>query len=220
MLEPEGHPATTEASGRIRVLLVDDHAIMREGLAAVLEASEGFAVVGQAGDGRTALRLFDEVRPDVAIVDLRMRPMDGVDTTLAIRARHQGARVMLLTASDTDGDVARAMRAGATGYLLKDVDVPTLLAAIRAVHAGRRALAPGLGMRLAEHLATSPLTPRQQQALGLLAIGNSNAEIASALGVSEGTAKAHVKAILAKLHARDRTQALSIALRRGLVQLP
>jgi two-component system, NarL family, response regulator len=220
MLEPDEHPATARTPAPIRVLLVDDHAIMREGLAAVLEASEGFSVVGQAGDGRTAVRLFDELRPDVAIVDLRMHPIDGVDTTIAIRARDADAHVMLLTASDTDEDVSRAMRAGATGYLLKDVDIPTLLDAIRAVHAGRRVLAPGLGMRLAEHLATSPLTPRQQQALDLLATGNSNAEIASALGVCEGTAKTHVKAILAKLHARDRTQALSIALRRGLVRLP
>ncbi|MCC6316803.1 MAG: response regulator transcription factor [Gemmatimonadaceae bacterium] len=202
----------------IRVLLVDDHAIMREGLAAVLTARGGMIVVGQAGDGSSALQLFNEHSPDVSIVDLRMSPMDGVEITQAMRAVTANARVILLTTYDTDEEIFRGLRAGAASYLLKDVDSATLIETIRAVHAGRKAIPPEIAAKLADHMATDALTPRQADVLRCLAEGKSNLEIANALYISEGTVKAHVKAILQKLAARDRTQAITIAIKRGLVR--
>lgn len=202
----------------IRILLVDDHGIMREGLAAVLERNEGLQVVGQAGDGATALSLFRELSPDVSIVDLRMSPMDGVELTQAMRDEHPNARVVLLTTYDTDEEVFRGLKAGAASYLLKDVDSIALVDTIRAVHMGRKAISPEIAAKLAEHVASDALTARQLEVLRCLSLGKSNLEIASMLYISEGTVKAHVKAILHKLEARDRTQAVTIAIKRGLVR--
>ncbi len=200
-----------------RVLLVDDHAIMREGLAAVL-TSYGIDVVGEAGDGATALQLYESLTPDVCVVDLRMTPMDGAELTEQIRARNHEARVILLTTYDTDEEVFRGLRAGASSYLLKDVGSAELVSTIRAVHEGRKVIAPAIAAKLAEHVASNVLTPRQTEVLRCLSEGKSNLEVAQALNISEGTVKAHVKAILAKLDARDRTQALMIAFRRGLLR--
>lgn len=205
-------------SEAIRVLLVDDHTIMREGLAAVLGKSPDVQVVGEAGDGRTALALYESTRPDVAIVDLRMQPMDGVEITEAMRRMNPSARVILLTTYDTDEEIFRGLKAGAASYLLKDVDSARLVETIRAVHAGRKAIAPEIAAKLADHVAADALTPRQMDVLRSLADGKSNLEIAETLIISEGTVKAHVKAILQKLAARDRTQAITIALKRGLVR--
>lgn len=202
----------------IRVLLVDDHAIMREGLAAVLSSNPGLDVVGQAGDGKVALQLFSELSPDVSIVDLRMSPMDGVEITTAMREAIPNARVILLTTYDTDEEVFRGLRAGAASYLLKDVDSVKLIETIRAVHSGRKAISPEIAAKLADHMASDSLTPRQLDVLKCLSQGKSNLEIANTLFISEGTVKAHVKAILQKLEARDRTQAITIAIRRGLVR--
>lgn len=202
----------------IRLLLVDDHTIMREGLASVLTANGGFEVVGQAGDGETALRLFSELSPDVAIVDLRMTPMDGVDVTKAMRELNPQARIIVLTTYDTDEEVFRGLRAGAASYLLKDVDSAELMEAIRTVHAGRKSISPEIAAKLADHVASDQLTARQQEVLNCLAEGKSNLEIAHTLYISEGTVKAHVKAILQKLDARDRTQAVTIAIKRGMVR--
>lgn len=201
----------------IRVLLVDDHAIMREGLAAVL-TSYGITVVGEAGDGATALQMYDALAPDVCIFDLRMTPMDGVDLTTQIRERNHDARVILLTTYDTDEEVFRGLRAGAFSYLLKDVHSAELVSTIRAVHQGRKVIAPAIAAKLAEHVASDVLTARQTEVLRCLSEGKSNLEVADALHISEGTVKAHVKAILAKLDARDRTQALMIAFKRGLLR--
>lgn len=201
----------------IRVLLVDDHTVMREGLAAVL-AQHGLAVVGQAGDGETALALFHEQRPDVSVVDLRMSPMDGAEITQAMRDADANARVVLLTTYDTDEEVFRGLRAGAASYLLKDVDAATLVETIRVVNTGRKSIAPEIAAKLAEHVSSDALTPRQAEVLRCLSEGKSNLEIASTLFISEGTVKAHVKAILEKLDARDRTQAITIAIKRGLVR--
>jgi len=201
----------------IRVLLVDDHAIMREGLAAVL-TSYGIEVVGEAGDGATALRLFEELAPDVSVVDLRMTPMDGAEVTMQMRQRNHDARVILLTTYDTDEEVFRGLRAGASSYLLKDVGSEELVSTIRAVRAGRKVIAPAIAAKLAEHVASDVLTPRQTEVLRCLSEGKSNLEVAQTLFISEGTVKAHVKAILAKLDARDRTQALMIAFKRGLLR--
>ncbi len=201
----------------IRVLLVDDHAIMREGLAAVL-TSYGIDVVGEAGDGATALQMFEELAPDVCVVDLRMTPMDGAEVTMQMRQRNHEARVILLTTYDTDEEVFRGLRAGASSYLLKDVGSEELVSTIRAVRAGRKVIAPAIAAKLAEHVASDVLTPRQTEVLRCLSEGKSNLEVAQTLYISEGTVKAHVKAILAKLDARDRTQALMIAFKRGLLR--
>lgn len=202
----------------IRILLVDDHTILREGLASVLTAKGGFEVVGQAGDGATALQLFTEFSPDVSIVDLRMTPMDGVDVTRAMREINPQARIVVLTTYDTDEEVFRGLRAGAASYLLKDVDSSVLISTIRTVHTGRKAISPEIAAKLADHVASDQLTARQQEVLNCLAEGKSNLEIAHTLFISEGTVKAHVKAILQKLEARDRTQAITIAIRRGMVR--
>lgn len=202
----------------IRILLVDDHTILREGLAAVLNAVDGFEVVGQAGDGNAALDAFRNLAPDIAIVDLRMRPMDGVELTKAMREVNTNARVILLTTYDTDEEIFRGLRAGASSYLLKDVDSAKLADTIRSVHAGRKEIPPEIAAKLADHVASETLTPRQEEVLRGVAEGKSNLEIAKALFVSEGTVKAHVKAILQKLGARDRTQAITIAIKRGLVR--
>ena len=202
----------------IRILLVDDHTILREGLAAVLNAVDGFEVVAQAADGQTALEQFRELTPDVAIVDLRMAGMDGVTLTTAMREENANARVILLTTYDTDEEIFRGLRAGASSYLLKDVDSARLAETIRAVHAGRKEIPPEIAAKLADHVASETLTPRQEEVLRGVAEGKSNLEIAKSLYVSEGTVKAHVKAILQKLGARDRTQAITIAIRRGLVR--
>lgn len=208
----------TMGSENIRILLVDDHTILREGLAAVLNAVDGFEVIGQAGDGKAALTAYTELQPDVAILDLRMRPMDGVELTRAIREQSPNARVILLTTYDTDEEIFRGLRAGASSYLLKDVDSSKLADAIRSVHAGRKEIPPEIAAKLADHVASETLTPRQEEVLRGVAEGKSNLEIAKALFVSEGTVKAHVKAILQKLGARDRTQAITIAIKRGLVR--
>ena len=202
----------------IRILLVDDHTILREGLAAVLNAVDGFEVVGQAGDGKAALDFYRELQPDVAIVDLRMSPMDGVSLTQALRDQYPNAKVILLTTYDTDEEIFRGLRAGASSYLLKDVDSSRLADTIRSVNAGRKEIPPEIAAKLADHVASETLTPRQEEVLRGVAEGKSNLEIAKALFVSEGTVKAHVKAILQKLGARDRTQAITIAIKRGLVR--
>ena len=220
MLEPALTTPTvaTMETDDIKILLVDDHTILREGLAAVLNAVDGFEVVGQAADGRAALDAYRELTPDVAIVDLRMTPMDGVTLTQALRDVNPNARVILVTTYDTDEEIFRGLRAGASSYLLKDVDSSRLADTIRSVHAGRKEIPPEIAAKLADHVASETLTPRQEEVLRGVAEGKSNLEIAKALFVSEGTVKAHVKAILQKLGARDRTQAITIAIKRGLVR--
>ncbi|MGQ0767042.1 MAG: response regulator [Gemmatimonadota bacterium] len=204
----------------IRVLLVDDHTIMREGLTALLAQSPEVAVVATAGDGKAALALFEEHRPDVCVIDLRMQPMDGVETTERIRQMEPSAKVIILTTYDTDEEIFRGLRAGASSYLLKDVDTSRLVDTIGAVHAGKKAIPPEIAAKLADRVSADALTPRQLEVLHSLAEGKSNLEIAGKLFISEGTVKAHVKAILQKLNARDRTQAITIAMKRGLVRAP
>jgi two-component system, NarL family, response regulator len=211
------HDEADSVDRSLRILIVDDQAIVREGLAAVVSA-HGMTVVGEAGDGESAVAMFRTLRPDVAIVDLRMRPMDGAEVTRAIREEDRAARVVVLTTYDTDEEIFLALQAGAASYLLKSVDSDRLVETIRGVHAGRKMIAPEIASRLADHVASAALTPRQQEVLEALAEGKSNQETADALYISEGTVKAHVKAILAKLGARDRTQAIMIGVRRGLLR--
>jgi two-component system, NarL family, response regulator len=201
----------------IRVMLVDDHAILREGLAAALPA-HGIDVVAQVGGGTEALAAYVETAPDVSVVDLRMSPMDGADLISGLKQHDPDARVVLLTTYDTDEDIFRGLRAGASSYVLKSVGVASLVETIRAVRSGKRVIAPAIASKLAEHVAADALTPRQTEVLRCLSEGKSNAEVADSLCISEGTVKAHVKAILGKLDARDRTQALMTAFRRGLLR--
>jgi len=175
-------------------------------------------VVGQAGGGEEALRLFTELSPDVCVVDFRMTPMDGAELTSRMRELDPAARVVMLSTYDTDEDVYRGLRSGAASYLLKDVHFDTLVETICEVFAGRRSISPEIAAKLAERVAQEKLTARQLEVLKCLSRGMSNSEIGSALYISEGTVKAHVKALLRKLDARDRTQAISIAMKRGLVR--
>lgn len=202
----------------IRVMIVDDHELVREGLAELLARQAEVEVVGTAAGGEEALRMFADRNPDVTLIDLRMTPMDGIETIGALRRLNPEARVILLTTYETDEDIYQGLRAGAASYLLKGVGLSDLIETIRAVHNGERRIPAPIAAKLAEHMSTPELTARQLDTLRLLVAGMSNREIGQVLHVTEGTVKAHVKAILAKFGARDRAHAAAIALKRGLVR--
>ncbi len=215
-------------TGTVRVLIADDHAMFRSGLRAVLDAAPDLECVGEAGDGRTAVADTARLRPDVAILDIRMPKLDGLAATEAIVAAG-GTRVLVLTTYDSEASLARALQAGASGFLLKTLPPEELIAAIRVAVRGDAIIDPSmtrrLVARLADTLAPAPppdhaLTAREQQVLLLLADARSNSEIAAALGVGEETVKTHVSRILAKLQVRDRIQAVVYAYRHGLVRSP
>lgn len=202
----------------IRLLLVDDHAVVRSGLAMLIGLEEDFAVVGEADDAEQAVARFRRHRPDVTLMDVRMPGADGIEALGRIRAEFPEARVVMLTTYDLDEDVFRALDAGAVGYLLKTVQHAELFTAVRRVHAGERCVPEALEARLADRGVRSQLTPRESETLELLARGFTNREIGTALGVSERTAKAHVEAILAKLESADRAEAVDAAYKRGLLR--
>jgi two-component system NarL family response regulator len=204
----------------LRVLVADDHALMRQGVAAVLDEAPGVRVVAEACDGQAAVEAYFAHLPDVALVDLKMPGLDGVATVAAIRARDPHARIVILTTYDADDDVERALRAGARAYLLKDVQPPELVACVRAVAQGRAWVSPEVAAKLAERVTRVALTPREMSVLRELAAGKSNKEIAGALGVVEGTVKVHAARVYEKLGVQNRTEALAVALRRGLLRLP
>lgn len=201
-----------------RVLIVDDHELVRQGLAELLSRHPRIDVVGSAGGGMQALELYTERQPDVTLVDLRMSPMDGVETITALRELDPSARTILLTTYDTEEDIYRGLKAGAASYLLKEVGLNDLVDTILAVHAGEKRIPARIAAKLAEHMAKPALTPRQLDTLRLVVAGRSNQEIAERLNITEGTVKAHVKAILSKFGARDRAHAAAIALKRGIVR--
>jgi two-component system NarL family response regulator len=203
----------------IRILIADDHPFFLDGLEANLEAEDDFAVVGRAGDGREAVSLCARLLPDVALVDLRMPEMGGVEAIREIGARSPATRVVVLTTFDGDEEIYRALKAGAKAYLLKDVFREELVAAIRSVAAGRRHLPSAVAERLAERAVAEELTSRELDVLRLVARGQSNREIGAALTITEATVKAHLTSIFDKLAAKDRTHAAMIALRRGLLRL-
>jgi len=203
----------------IRVLIVDDHPVVREGLAAMINRRPDMEVVAEAVNGREAVELCRRHRPDVTLMDLRMPVMGGVEATQAIRREFSDARIIVLTTYDGDQDIYRALQAGARAYLLKDAPREELLEAIRAVHAGQRHLPPLVAGRLADHLAGNDLTAREQEVLELIAAGKSNREIGADLSITESTVKVHVNNILGKLGVHDRTQAVTTALQRGIVHL-
>ena len=202
---------------RTRILLVDDHAVVREGLVSLLQRQSDLQVVAEAADGASAICLYREHRPDLVVLDLRLPDMDGAEVTAAIRAEFPQARLLVLSSFDGDEHIYRALKAGARAYVLKDSTREELLAAVRAVAAGQRSLSTAVAERLAERVAGSELTPRELAVLRQIVGGRSNKQIAAALSVSEGTVKTHVKSILAKMGVEDRTEAAVLALRRGLV---
>lgn len=203
----------------IRILIADDHPVVREGLAALIDRRPDMTVVAEASDGQQALAEFLEHRPDVALVDLRMPDMDGADAITAIREQAPGARVIVLTTYDDDEDIQRSLRAGAKAYMLKDAPRDELIACIKAVHEGRTLIPPAIATKLAESIGVPTLTARELEVLALVADGKSNREIATRLFITEGTVKSHLSAMLGKLDASDRTQAVTIALKRGLLRL-
>lgn len=204
-------------SEAIQLMVVDDHHIVRKGLVALLQTVPDMRVVVEASDGSQAIEAFRQHRPDVVLMDLRMQGMNGVEAITQIRAEFPDARIVVLTTFDGDEDIYRALQAGARGYLLKGMDAEELLAAIRAVHAGKSRIPGPVAERLAERMSGQTLTERETDVLKLIVSGNSNKEIASALFISEATVKTHVNNLLSKLGVSDRTQATTTALQRGIV---
>jgi DNA-binding NarL/FixJ family response regulator len=206
-------------SNSIRILVVEDHHVVRQGLIALLNVAEGVEVVGEAADGIEAVRQFETHHPDVTLVDLRLPKLSGVEVIQRVRSNHANARFIVLTTYDGDEDIYRALQAGARAYLLKGMTVEVLMSTIRAVHAGKSIIPPSIAQKLAERMSTEQLTNREQDVLQQIVLGKSNKEIASALDISEATVKTHINNLLGKLGVEDRTQAATAAIQRGLVQL-
>ena len=203
----------------IRILSVDDHPLLNEGIAAIINSQPDMKLVGQATSGGDAIRKFREHRPDVTLMDLRMPDMSGIDTMIAIRNECPEARIVMLTTFEGDVEIQRSLEAGARGYLLKSMPPKELIAVIRQVHAGKKRIPSEVAARLAEHLGEEELTPREMDVLRHAANGNRNRDIAEKLFISEETVKVHIKHIMEKLGANDRTQAVAVALSRGIIQL-
>ena len=206
-------------SESIRVLTVDDHQLLREGIAAVIESQEDMNLIAQASNGREAVESFRRLRPDVTLMDLRMPDMSGIEAITAIRREFPDAPIVVLTTYAGDAQAAAALKAGAVGYLLKNLVRKELLETIRAVHSGKRRVPPEIATEIAEHVADDALTGREIEVLRRVAAGKSNKLIAAELDISEGTVKTHMKSILPKLDASDRTHAVMIALKRGILDL-
>jgi DNA-binding NarL/FixJ family response regulator len=204
---------------KIRVLTVDDHALVRNGIAGLVGDQSDMVLVGEASNGREAIQQFRTLKPDVALMDLQMPELNGIDAIIAIRGEFPHARVIVLTTYTGDVQVVRALKAGAQGYLLKNLLHKELLDAIRSVHAGKRILTPELSVEVASHAVDDSLTPAEVSVLRLIADGNANKQIADQLSISEETVKSRVKNILSKLDANDRTHAVTIALKRGIIRL-
>jgi DNA-binding NarL/FixJ family response regulator len=203
----------------IRVLCVDDHPLVRKGIAAILANEPNITIVGEADNGHDALQRYRELEPDVVLMDLRMRGWDGIETVRAIRTEFPDARIIALTSFDGDHDIYRALEAGVRGYLLKETAHLDIVQAIVAVHAGRRMMAPGVVERISEYFPGVALTLRETEVLELVAQGYGNKDIAQQLGTASGTAKLHVQHVIEKLGASDRTHAVAIAVRRGILNL-
>lgn len=210
---------TSNSSPAIRVMVIDDHQIVRQGLVALINTESDLTVVAEGADGQQAVELFRQHQPDVTLMDLRMPVLSGVEATKAIRQEFPTARIIVLTTFDGDEDIYRALQAGAQSYLLKGVSFDELIEAIRTVHAGQRRIPAVVAERLAERMAGEELTSREVQVLELIVHGKSNKEIGTALSISEATVKSHINSLLSKLGVADRTQAATTALQRGIVHL-
>lgn len=209
----------TNSSQSIRVMVVDDHQIVRKGVVALINSEPDLCVVAEAADGRQAVELFRQHRPDITLMDLRLPGMGGAEATRAIRQEFPTARIIVLTTFDGDEDIYRALQAGAQSYLLKGMSYDELLDAVRSVHAGARRIPAAVAERLAERMAGQELTSRELQVLELIVKGRSNKEISTDLSISEATVKSHINSLLGKLGVSDRTQAATSALQRGIVHL-
>jgi DNA-binding NarL/FixJ family response regulator len=206
-------------ANQIRILSVEDHPVFRQGLATILETETDMVLIGQAADGVEAIAEFRRHRPDITLMDLRLPSTNGTDILIAIRGEFPNARIIMLSSSDSDGEIQRALRSGASGYVLKSMPQDQLLAVIRSVHAGKRQVPAEVAALLAEHLGEEDLTPRELQVLQRIRDGGKNKQIADELSISENTVNFHIKNIVDKLGAKDRTHAVMIAVRRGLLPL-
>ena len=206
-------------SDQIRVFSVDDHPLLREGISALVNNQPDMVLVAEASNGAEAIQLFKQHLPDVTLMDLRLPDMSGIDILIAIRTEFPEARIIMLTTFEGDVEIHRALQAGARGYLLKNMPPSELLDVIRQVHAGKKRIPPEIASQLAEHMSDQSLTDREVEVLRQVADGNRNRDIARNLFISEETVKVHIKHIMEKLGAADRTQAVSIGIRRGIIQL-
>ena len=209
----------SDRSAQIRILAVDDHALVRQGIAVLVGTQPDLVLVAEASNGREAVQQFSAHRPDITLMDLQMPEMNGLDAIIAIRGQVPDAKIIVLTTYKGDVQILRALKAGAQGYLLKNTFHKELIETIRAVHAGKKALSPEASYEIAEHAMDDALTPAEINVLRLIAAGNANKQIADQLSITEETVKSRVKNILSKLGANDRTQAAMIGLKRGIIQL-
>jgi DNA-binding NarL/FixJ family response regulator len=207
------------SAARIRVLSVDDHPLLREGISAMIRSQPDMELVAEASSGKEGIDRFRQHQPDITLMDLRLPDMNGIEAMAAIRSEFPEARVIILTTFEGDVEIQRALEAGARGYLLKSMPPKDLLEGIRQVHAGKKRIPPEIVAQLAEHLSDETLTTREVEVLRQVAGGNRNRDIAEHLFISEETVKVHVKHVMDKLGASDRTEAVAIALRRGIIQL-
>jgi len=204
---------------KIRILSVEDHPVFREGLSTIIGSQEDMLLLAQAANAAEAIEEFRRHRPDITLMDLRLPGTTGIDTLITIREEFPAARIIMLTTSDSDGEIQRALRAGASGYVLKSMPKDELLAVIRSVHMGRRHVPPQVAARLAEHLGEETLTARELEVLRLIRDGYRNKQIADRLAIAENTVNFHIKNLVGKLGANDRTHAVTIAIRRGFLQV-
>ena len=207
------------AAGAIRILTVDDHPMLREGIAAVLASEPDMILVAEAANGREAIEQFRTHRPDVTLMDVQMPEVNGIDAIVKIREEFPDARIIVLTTYTGDAQAARAFKAGASGYMLKNMVRKELIDTIRSIHAGKKRIPPEIAVEMAEHHSDDALTVREIEVLRGVAAGNANKIVAQLLNISEETVKAHMKSILSKLGANDRTHAVTIALRRGIIEI-
>ena len=219
MNKPEKRRTRGARSAPIRILIADDHTVVRDGLVAIIKQQEDMEVVAEIGDGRQAVEQWKQHRPDVTLMDLQMPALDGVNAIYQIRAADSNARIILLTTFDGDEDIYRGLRAGAKSYLLKDVRREELFLCIREVHAGGTFVPPAIAAKLAERLPAEELTPRELEVLRLLATGKPNKLIGADLAITEVTVKSHVQSVFRKLNVLSRTEAIAVANRRGLLRL-